>query len=598
MSDTLQIFGKTYEGVTGLVAKDSGGVDVVYTVGASASLQANKNVASSSSTFIVTADSGYDGLSQVTVTGMAQMSYPNLDYSISSTGTLNMYAMIYEGYSPGYAITYSDQLSVASGTIITPSSTSQIAVTSGKYTTGNIVVAAAPSANLQDNKTITPTAATQIVLPDVIGYEDGELYLSITRQSDNAQQWNSYDYMFIATDSAPALNTKYHVTGTFTLNTGSTITINTYKTCAYDSWVGTECVSIYPEDVTTTGSDVFTILYWYGDDYDSFFVLVYEHNANITKATPSNFKVYTTTEIRYDGLKQVTVEASMGVDITPFITRTIASYDAPAGLTAIGAYAFASCLSLASVTLPSSVTTIYPSAFHNCRALTSIDISNVTQLQESAFSSCYNLSTVALPNRMISFSHYTFKDCYNLNLSSLPTNLWFINPYTFSRCSNLSLTSLPSTLEYVGNRSFEYCKGLTSLSCSGSLELNSYTFNGDTNLTTVNFPNTVQLAQYVFYQCSSLQFADVGLVSSLEYSTFYNCNALSSLILRKTGSICTLQDLGAFTNTPMRGYNSQTGTVYVPSSLISTYQTATNWSTLYTNGTVSFVAIEGSPYEL
>lgn len=33
MSDTLQIFGKTYEGVTGLVAKDSSGADVVYTSG-------------------------------------------------------------------------------------------------------------------------------------------------------------------------------------------------------------------------------------------------------------------------------------------------------------------------------------------------------------------------------------------------------------------------------------------------------------------------------------------------------------------------------------------------------------------------------------
>ena len=48
----------------------------------------------------------------------------------------------------------------------------------------------------------------------------------------------------------------------------------------------------------------------------------------------------------------------------------------------------------------------------------------------------------------------------------------------------------------------------------------------------------------------------------------------------------------------MRGYNSLTGTVYVPSDLISSYQTATNWKTLYDGGTVTFEAIEGSDYEL
>lgn len=41
-----------------------------------------------------------------------------------------------------------------------------------------------------------------------------------------------------------------------------------------------------------------------------------------------------------------------------------------------------------------------------------------------------------------------------------------------------------------------------------------------------------------------------------------------------------------------------TGTVYVPSALISSYQTASNWSTLYNNGTLTFAAIEGSPYQL
>jgi hypothetical protein len=39
------------------------------------------------------------------------------------------------------------------------------------------------------------------------------------------------------------------------------------------------------------------------------------------------------------------------------------------------------------------------------------------------------------------------------------------------------------------------------------------------------------------------------------------------------------------------------GTVYVPQALITEYQNATNWSTLYAGGTCNFVAIEGSEYE-
>jgi hypothetical protein len=42
--------------------------------------------------------------------------------------------------------------------------------------------------------------------------------------------------------------------------------------------------------------------------------------------------------------------------------------------------------------------------------------------------------------------------------------------------------------------------------------------------------------------------------------------------------------------------NPTESTIWVPSALISVYQTATNWSTLYNMG-VTFAPIEGSIYE-
>ena len=125
-----------------------------------------------------------------------------------------------------------------------------------------------------------------------------------------------------------------------------------------------------------------------------------------------------------------------------------------------------------------------------------------------------------------------------------------------------------------------------------------------TNLLTAEFPNAardagasyVGLGQSFFYGDNKMTLADVGYITSIGNMAFYNCNKLATLILR-SGSVVTLNNATAFQNTPMRGYQSQTGTIYVPSSLISSYQTATNWSTLYNEGYCTFAAIEGSPYE-
>lgn len=77
---------------------------------------------------------------------------------------------------------------------------------------------------------------------------------------------------------------------------------------------------------------------------------------------------------------------------------------------------------------------------------------------------------------------------------------------------------------------------------------------------------------------------------------FNGCSALKTLILRKS-SVMTLANSGTcVTGSPMAQGGSGT-TVYVPNSLISTYQTASNWSTLKGWGTVTFVKIEGTIYE-
>ena len=142
-----------------------------------------------------------------------------------------------------------------------------------------------------------------------------------------------------------------------------------------------------------------------------------------------------------------------------------------------------------------------------------------------------------------------------------------------------------------------------------SVQIGSGAFNGNStypmSLTRAEFPNLTATSMTTSFgnttaanACQQLELVDAGKVQAIGANAFANCYKLQTLILRRTGAICALNATTAFNNTPMSGYNGLTGTVYVPNALISTYQTSTNWSTLYNNNTVTFVKIEGSIYEI
>jgi hypothetical protein len=100
---------------------------------------------------------------------------------------------------------------------------------------------------------------------------------------------------------------------------------------------------------------------------------------------------------------------------------------------------------------------------------------------------------------------------------------------------------------------------------------------------------------YAFQKCYALASADFPSATEIGDRAFSDCSALTTLVLR-SNTLCTLKSTGAFTNTTFASGGTG-GTVYVPQALITEYQNATNWSTLYAAGTCNFVAIEGSEYE-
>lgn len=122
-----------------------------------------------------------------------------------------------------------------------------------------------------------------------------------------------------------------------------------------------------------------------------------------------------------------------------------------------------------------------------------------------------------------------------------------------------------------------------------------YAFRNCKKLVELHLPNATGNIDRTALGCTALQIADCGTGNISNGTSFQNCTALRTLILRKTGSI---QTLNAWSANCMGGiYNNPAqSTIYVPQALISTYQTATNWSSAYSAG-VTFAKIEGSIYE-
>lgn len=73
------------------------------------------------------------------------------------------------------------------------------------------------------------------------------------------------------------------------------------------------------------------------------------------------------------------------------------------------------------------------------------------------------------------------------------------------------------------------------------------------------------------------------------------CTKLNTLIIRKP-SVVSLPNINVFTNTPFASGKAG-GTLYVPNSLISSYQSASNWSTILGYANNQILPIEGSIYE-
>lgn len=199
--------------------------------------------------------------------------------------------------------------------------------------------------------------------------------------------------------------------------------------------------------------------------------------------------------------------------------------------------------------------------------------------------------------RNYAFANSAITGIIGLNVTRLEAS-------AFSRCANLVNVNLPKATasgdgDAVSN--FEYCTSLESIILPAYHNMWNYMFRGCTKLKTIVMPALRQLARpNSFGSDTALEKIDIGgkntsNPNSMAASWVSGCTSLDTFILRYSIQV-KLSNISAFTNTPFASDGSG-GTLYVPSALISSYEAATNWSTILGYSTNQILPIEGSIYE-
>jgi uncharacterized repeat protein (TIGR02543 family) len=227
--------------------------------------------------------------------------------------------------------------------------------------------------------------------------------------------------------------------------------------------------------------------------------------------------------------------------------------------------AFSNCIKLKDITvsnetiIPSGLKAISEYAFYRSGLTGSIDLSNIDYLDNSAFKDCEGLTGVTFLNN-INTGEYA--DSYNTqnifsgctNLTSLQLgNLTKLDNSAFYKTGIKELT-IPACLTSIGNSAFQDCDNLKTVTFEkGITEIGSM-FGDCDRLETVNIPSTVtKIGNYAFNHCDSLEKINLpeGL-TTLTLGVFFNCYGLHEINLPTTLTVSA--DIFSYTYNLMSVY--------------------------------------------
>ncbi|MCQ2051576.1 MAG: leucine-rich repeat protein [Bacteroidaceae bacterium] len=260
-------------------------------------------------------------------------------------------------------------------------------------------------------------------------------------------------------------------------------------------------------------------------------------------------------------------------------------------LTAIGDRAFEYCYVLAIPSLPASVETLGAWVFDECKTETSVDLSKCTKLKsikEYSFRRCYSLTEVKLPEGIESLGEGVFNECSSLKAVDLSkcTGLKTIPEYCFNACTHLAEVKLPAGLETIEKNAFwhmgkdiEAEAGWKPLNLPSSLkEIGNFAFE-DSRFTSLTLPAALKTVGTDVFKYSSVKTLTIEAGAVIGKKMFNDCSKLETITCKSTtppniiyDSLCSFaKEDGNYSLTNIKN-------IYVPSSIVGTYQSAPGWT--------------------
>lgn len=169
-----------------------------------------------------------------------------------------------------------------------------------------------------------------------------------------------------------------------------------------------------------------------------------------------------------------------------------------------------------------------------------------------------------------------FKDYFEGTLTEIvDSTITKLKANAFRSAGSVTLIDLPNCTS-VGGSVFRECTMTTLNMPKLTGATGTYFCHNCPNLENVNAPKLTTISNSSFRMCVKLKKLELDSPTTIASSAFQDASSLDTLIIRGTGSRCSLSAANAFAGTPIA---SGTGFIYVPDNLVEQYKSASNWST-------------------